>query len=343
VDRILSLWLGGGGWGRSLCKEEKPSVVVLDHAFVTYWMESFIRQLKTEGIPTIAFPHSSFMFTHTHVLENEKAGPLKQTSEEEFPWDCIVVESAMRVVLLSELGIATKRMYPLGCIRFTRWWLKRSPSEAERFLSQNMDPRPVVLYLASNPSVTVKEGVERLKEAMLKYKDRIRFIVKVHSRRDRVELFKSFADCGIEVVGNEISSPALINAAEYVLLTVTSVVIDALLKGKKIVYAQFTTENEPLFSRYEVFPSVRSSGELEEIFDRMSRREWASEPSSDAGRLYLKDCVHGGYPDEESLLQECLKIFSLAAKARSSADFSRWVAERSPGLLSGLSPVPVRT
>lgn len=336
VDRMLSLWLGSKAWGESVYEKERPSVVVLDHAFVTYWIESFIRQVKAAGIPTIAFPHSSFMFTHTHVLENEKGVPLQKTNEEEFPWDCIIIESGMRITLLKELGIPTQRMFPLGCIRFTKWWLRRSPHEGERRLFPEKDKRPTVLYLASNPGVTVKAGVERLREAMVKYKDRLRFVVKVHSRRDRTELFKSFSDCGFDVVGNERSSPELINAADYIVLSVTSVIIDAILKEKPILYAQFTTANEPLFSKYEVFPAARSADELERIFDRMASREWAPEPRSDARSSYLKECVYGGFPDEESLLNGCLEIFSRAVNAGSAGEFTQWMKDTGQERLSRL-------
>jgi hypothetical protein len=337
VDRILSFWLGRRAWGQRVCEEEKPSVVVIDHAYTTYWIESFIKQIKSSGVPTIAFPHSSFMFTHTHVLENEKGVPLAKTNEEEFPWDCVVVESGMRIRLLNELGIPTKRMFPLGCIRFTKWWLRRSPHEEERRLFPEKDQRPTVLYLASNPGVTVKAGVERLREAMAKYKDRLRFVVKVHSRRNRTELFKSFTDCGIQVVGNEWSSPELINAADYIVVTVTSVIIDAMLKDKPIVYAQFTTENEPLFAKYGVFPAARTVEELEGIFDRMVNREWVPEPRWEARRSYLKECVYGAFPDEENVLNGCLEIFSRAVHAGSVDEFARWVKDIGQESLSRLS------
>jgi hypothetical protein len=327
VDRMLSLWLGSRAWGEAACEKERPSVVVVDHAFVTYWIDSFIRGIRSAGIPTIALPHSSFMFTHTHVLENEKGVPLKKTNEDEFPWNCIVVESGMRIVLLKELGIPAERMLPLGCIRFTKWWLNRSPHEGQRRQFPRKDQRPTVLYLASNPGVTVKAGVERLRESMVKYRDRLRFVVKVHSRRDRTELFKSFADSGIDVVGNEWSSPELINAADYIVVTVTSVIIDAMLKDKPIVYAQFTTENEPLFARYGVFPAARTAEELEGIFDRMADREWVPEPREEARRSYLKECVYGGFSDEESVIEGCLEIFSRAVRAGSVDGFSRWVKD----------------
>jgi hypothetical protein len=329
VDRILSRWLGSPAWGKRVCEEERPSVVVIDHAYTTYWIESFIKEIKSSGIPTIAFPHSSFMFTHTHVLENEKGVPLAQTNEEEFPWDCVVVESGMRVRLLNELGVPTKRMFPLGCVRFTRWWMSRFQNDGNTLPAREQDQRPMVLYLASNPSVTVKEGIERLKEAMMKYRDRIRFVVKVHSRRDRTELFKSFSDAGIEVTGNEISSPALINAAEYIVLTVTSVVIDAIVKGKPIVYAQFTTDNEPSFVPYAVFPAARSSQELEEIFDKMARREWLPEPRPDAAASYLRDCVYGGHEQEGRVIEGCLELFDRAVHAGCVKDFTRWMEEAS--------------
>lgn len=325
VDRVLSLWLGNRSWGKRVCEEERPSVVVIDHAYTTYWIESFVRRVRSSGIPTIAFPHSSFMFTHTHVLENEKGVPLAKTNEEEFPWDCVVVESGMRIRLLNELGIPTSRMFPLGCVRFTRWWMNRFLDDNKKLPVHAQDKRPVVLYLASNPSVTLKEGMERLKEVMLKYKDRIRFVIKVHSRRDRTELFKSFSDGGIEVIGNEISSPALINAAEYIVLTVTSIVIDAILKGKRIVYAQFTTDNEPSFFPYGVFPAARSSEELEQVFDKMARREWLPEPRSDAATSYLKDRVYGGYENETRVIEGCLELFDRAVHAGSLKEFTRWM------------------
>ena len=337
VDRMLSFWLDHGTWGKKAFEKEKPSVVVIDHAYCTYWIKSFVREVKSAGVPTIAFPHSSFMFSHTHVLDNEKGVPLERRTEEEFPWDCIVIESGMRVTLLNELGVPTRRLLPLGCIRFTHWWIKRYSPGNDRLRILDGDQRPIVLYLASNPSVTLKEKVEQLREKMVEYSDRIRFVVKVHARRARVELFKSFSDCGIEVIGNEVSSPALIDAAEYVLLTVTSVVVDAILKRKSIVYAQFTTDNEPLFHKYGVFPAARSPEELELIFDKMARREWEPDPRSDATATYLKDCVHGGYENEERLIDGCLELFSRAANAGSMDEFSRWMERIGPKLLSVLN------
>jgi len=321
IDRVLKSWLGGKAWGDRAVMLEQPNVVVLDHAFATEWIGSFIRQLKERQVPTISFPHSSFMFTHSQVLHVEKKADLPQISEDEFPWDCILVESRMRVKILNDLGIPSTNIYPLGCIRFTKWWNDQLSHIGRQFENDAVDRRPIVLYLASGTNITLEKGMNQLKKLMILYQDRIRFVVKVHARRSRTEIFSELMAKGIEVVGNEISSAVLINAADYVIITASSTVNDAILKGKKIVDVRFTMDNETTFAKYRAVYPVFSFEELKEVFDNMAKFQWTPNLEASSIDSYIRECVHGGHESENELIENCLKLFSEAVSATSIKDF----------------------
>jgi hypothetical protein len=212
----------------------------------------------------------------------------------------VIVENEMRRQVLAELGVSPKRFINLGCVRFTHWWQQRNPDE----WTYPKGSKPMVLYLAMNPSRTVPEGIKALQESLKRHAEDFDIVVKIPARRNRKEVFKNFEHPGIRVIGEEVPTPPLINAADCVITTATSVINDAILKEKPILFARFTMPEDTLFSQYGACQRVYAPEGLDYI---LTNKMWESRQTDDS--KYLSDCVYGGYPDETSMLAGYRKLF----------------------------------
>ena len=315
VDKSLLLMLNHKKWGESLFDSENPSVVVIDHAFNTEWINSFINKVHGMSIPTISFPHSCFMFTQMW----EKLIP--DHTEKDFPWNSVIVESSSRVELLSQLGVPITKMYPLGCIRYTQWWIKRISESNSKLPKIDGDHRPLVVFFASGGKVTLVDQLNDMYALMLQYKNEIRFIVKTHERRNNLPSFNKLLQGGIEVITSEYNSSSLIDCSDYILITGSSVVNEAILKNKKIIVARFTTLLNTTYSFYKVANTVHSIDDLVQVFDKIIINEWKTEVKNSAIKAYLKNCVYGGHNNESELIDSCLNLFAQAAYANSVNDY----------------------
>jgi len=317
VDKSLLFMLSRKKWGRCLFDAENPSVVVIDHAFSTEWINSFIEKVNRMSVPTISFPHSCFMFTQMW----EKIIP--DHTEKNFPWDSVIVESSSRLQLLSQLGVPISKMYPLGCIRYTQWWVKRFSEFNSKIKKIDGDERPVVVFFASGGKVTIEDQLNDMYELILQYKKEIRFLVKTHERRNNLPSFRKIVKGGIEVITSEYNSSSLIDFSDYILITGSSIVNEAILKNKKIVVARFTTLINTTYSFYKVAQTVHSINELKQVFDKMIINNWDMEIKNSSVKAYLKNCVYGGHNNESELIDSCINLFSQAAYANSVNDYKK--------------------
>ncbi len=298
VDNILRLWLGGKKWGVDILHSEMPSAVVIDHAFVTYWISSFIKQLKSAEVPIISIPHSCYPFVDASY--GTRGEVMKY---EDFPWDYVIVENISRQKMLKNLGVLPKHMLSLGCVRFTNWWIDRSPDEQQKFIKDKRDKRPVVLYLGMGINVTTVDGMKQLHTVMLKHTNEIHFIVKAHARRGNTRLFKEFSDNGIEVIGDEVKTPDLINASDFVIVTASSVINDAIVKNKPVIFARFTMDGDTLFGNYNVTRIANTPERLNDYLVEIKENKWAKNTIAiDRKERYLYDCVYGGFTEDGLLL-----------------------------------------
>ena len=340
VDNILRLWLGGKKWGVDVMRNEAPSVVVIDHAFSTEWISSFINQVKIHGIPTISFPHSSFMFTHLDVLHTEKNKDIvPDHTETSFPWDYVVVESKFRVELLNKLGVDLSKMYPIGCIRYTRWWEDKL---LDVYHNQHFDykgNKPVVLFLASSANITLEEEINKLLDLMIEYSDKLKFIVKVHPRRSRTEQFKKLSKYGVSIVGEGLSSSCLINFSDYILVTASSVINSALIKKKRIIDVKFTMDNNTTFSKYGVIKAVESIDELKSVLNKIVSSDWTHTVDNKCIAEYLRECVHGMNEDEDKMIGQSLDFFSKILSVKSSPNIQYKIKSDREVLLKNLMAI----
>ena len=274
-DSLLNYWLSLP-WGLDVVRFFNPQAIVIDHAFVTPWISNLVQHAKERHIPIVSVPHSSYPFTTTwHGTRG------KTITKEEFPWDYVLVENKMRAQMLRELGI-TNQFEFLGCVRFTQWWIDRSPIEKETY--HNIP----YLYFGMNPVSTIPDSIGDLQRVLNKYN----VPVKIPARRNRKENYAGFDN----LIGDEVSSPALINAADCIITTATSVINDAILKHKRILFAKFTIGEETLFSRYGMAKTVNTANELEEII-----REGRVPQRPTDIQEYMEDCVWGGYSEIKML------------------------------------------
>ncbi len=337
VDNILRLWLGGKKWGVDILHSEMPSAVVIDHAYNTEWISSLVTEVKKRKIPTISFPHSSYMFTHSDIHGSEiKSNLVNDHNEYNFPWDSVIVESKFRVNLLNELGVPYDKMLPIGCVRYTQWWSRKM----SRFDSKNTilgsDKRPVVLFLPSGTKISIQDQLNKLYDLMVHYQNKIRFIVKAHARRNYTATFNYLMQNNIQVIGSSHSSASLIDFSDYILVTSSSIINDAIIKNKNILYLKFTTSNLTTIDYYKTLQPVKSIDHLDELFKRIADKDPISKFSQDAADQYMKNCVYGGHENETEMLATCKDVFYRAVSSVSVDEYSRNISQLKGYLMSKL-------
>jgi len=233
----------GDSWGRRMLEFISPLALVVDHSarFDLLVFGPLMRAARSKGISVLALPHSLSLFSG-----RTKAFARAYNNMKGADFDTIVVPHDRLKDDMVTHGMDSAPIKVLGSARYCHEWVQTLHKIVAReppLVKKN--GRLEVLYMdrGADRHGHFKDSVERTLLTLAKL-DFVNLVYKPHPRSNRVWLSKL---PGRVTIATEADSINLVRWSDAVIGTVSSVLVEALVQDRTLIYPAFLDDEQMLF------------------------------------------------------------------------------------------------
>jgi hypothetical protein len=279
------------GWAHYILKKSKAQILCFDHILPSrYVVNVLLGTAKEKSIPTLALPHGVYLYTNKF----NKAGSSSRQRFYKFNrFDYVIVQNHLRKEVLVNSGIASEKIIVLGSARFCGEWIAKNKKILPRVIestSRDLE-RLRVVFMPSKPRCRL--DVERMHNTidLLASVSEIDAVVKPHTRIGReAHLFDNMQLPNV----SHVLTSELCEWADVVLIIGSSVITEALMQGKPVLYLKYLHANTMLFEECGACWTIHNEAELEQALQSL-RKKSMDVPYGDANvDRFLSEVVYGG-------------------------------------------------
>ncbi len=276
-------------WAEGLFKSLKPSVLVFDPAsqLRLYNVASLLWAAKHLRIPTIDVPHGMPIYVKHPPLYNKAWMDAIKTDK-----DYQVVNHRFWKDECVNSGLNTEKITVLGSVRFCKDW--------ENILHQIIPPD---ISLSDKGAGKMKVVyMDRGADRHGKYKGIVENSIKKIESLDFVHLLfkpqtrsnKLFMDLPPSVEISYCNSVNLIKWSDVAIILQSSIMIEALLQDKVVIYPRFFHGDKTIFEEFGACWTVDSYEELEDALKTLKKNPTYKPYSNSNIERFLTEVVYNG-------------------------------------------------
>jgi hypothetical protein len=295
---ILHKFYYGHGWERSILERTGAQVICFDHVRSKHYIvDAFLKASRAMAIPSLALPHGVYLYTNQ--MTKPKATESRRLAKFR-RYDFIIATNELRKRLLVSSGIAKEKIFVLGCARYCAEWLDQN----QKILPGAIDFRPSnpaklkVVLMPSKPQCRV--DLDRLFNtcALLADLDGIEAMIKPHTRTPGAR--NLFHDLPLPDVSHVLTAE-LCEWADVLLNVGSSVITEALMKGKPALYLKYLHDNTTLFEELGACWTINDEAELKNALISLQADKNHIPYNQESVAAFVSDIVHGGDIDGDVL------------------------------------------
>ncbi len=278
-------------WARYILEQSRAQVLCFDHIIHNqYVVAVLLRAAKEMSIPTIALPHGVYLYT------NESSKP-KSTAKQRFSkfdrFDYVVVQNQLRKNVLARSGIGEEKIVVLGSARFCEEWIEQNMKILTRMINSNAKSteKLKVIFLTSKPQCRV--DMERMLSTIeiLSNHSEIELKLKPHTRMGASpHLFVNLPIAN----ASDVLTAELCEWADVVIVIGTSVMTEALMQGKPVLYLKYLHANTMLFEECGACWTIHNEAELEHAIQSLRVKRMNVPYTEENVNRFLSEVVYGG-------------------------------------------------
>jgi len=258
-------------WALQLIDSLNPGTVIFDWQKPKPFLYSFINGTKKKDIPLLLVPHGMFIASNNYILKKEVVNDRVENYKENWKYFDFAISQHKRFAdRVKAGGYDSDRIIILGSTRFCSEWRevleKINPvSKYKKKLNNGIN----VVYMDHRQEYRFYEDevIESINK--LANLDSINLVVKPTTGRthksmayDELGILKR-ENCPDITFEENITSDSLIEWADVVICTISSIGIEALLQNKILIHPQYFHENTLLYSEMNACWTVNNYQELE--------------------------------------------------------------------------------
>ncbi len=278
-------------WARSILDHTGARAICFDHILPKrYVVNSFLKAAREMSIPTLSLPHGVLLYT------NEKTKP-KSTDKRRIKkfssFDYILVPNQLRKELLVRTGVAGEKIFVLGSARYCKEWLEQNKRILPKSIGvdHRTSDKLKVVFMQSKPQCRI--DVERMSTTfeILADPPEIQAMIKPHTRSagdrhvfDKIHL----ADA------SHILTAELCEWADVLLVVGSSVITEALMQGKPVLYLKYLHENTTLFEDLGACWIISNETELKRALLALHKNKTDIPYGADNITEFISQVVYGG-------------------------------------------------
>jgi hypothetical protein len=285
-------------WAHAILEKTEARALCFDHVMPgLFVVDAFMQAAQEMSIPVLSLPHGIFLYTN----EVTKA---KSTDSRRFSkfnrFDYIIVPNRLRKELLTRSGVAEEKIFVLGSARFCNEWLEQNNKIVPRMIDSNPahTEKLKLVFMPSKPRCRI--DVERMHNTIeiLASFSEIEAVVKPHTRTGREK--HVFSNMPLPNVSH-IHTPELCEWADVVLVIGTSVITEALMRGKPALYLKYLHANTTLFEELGACWTIHDEAELKEALLSLQSNKTGVPYGEENAARFLAEIVYGGGSDRDVL------------------------------------------
>ncbi len=299
-------------YARQILVRREAQALCFDHIMPAHYVVgTFLNAARALAIPTVSLPHGVLLYTNPDT--KEKSG--RQRRQQKFSrYDQIVAPNELRKIALVESGVPAAKIAVLGSARYCPEWMAQN----WKILPKLIQPRTVgadnlkVVFFPSKPQCNVDLVRLLATLEMLAAIGGIQVLVKPHTRAS------SHPDLPVSPQLEDASpvlTAELCGWADVVLVVGSSVVTEALVRGKTALYLQYLHSNTTLFEELGACWTIRDEADLKRAITSLAQDKHKVPYRTEDVDRYLKAVVQGGREDKDVLGQYRDFIVTTAARA----------------------------
>ncbi|CAB1056249.1 hypothetical protein D1BOALGB6SA_985 [Olavius sp. associated proteobacterium Delta 1] len=247
-------------WARSVLERSGAQVVCFDYIMPRLFVvDAFLKASRRMSIPSVALPHGVQLYT------NEVTKP-KATDARRFAkfnrFDFIIAPNKLRKDMLVKSGVAEDKISVLGSARYCSAWLEQNHKilpEAGAAFSRNSAKLKVVL-MPSKPQCQL--DMERMFAScrLIAERSGIEAVIKPHPRTRKIDQFGNYPLPDVSYM----LTAKLCEWADVLLVVGSSVITEALMRGKPALYLKYLHANTTLFEELNACWTIHNEDELKQ-------------------------------------------------------------------------------
>jgi hypothetical protein len=278
-------------WARYILEQSGARVLCFDHIIHNHFVvAALLSAAKEMSIPTIALPHGVYLYT------NEYSKP-KSTAKQRFSkfdrFDYVVVQNHLRKNVLVQSGIGAEKVVVLGSARFCEEWIEQNMKILPRMINSKAKSteKLKIVFMTSKPQCMV--DMERMLNTfgILYNLSEIELMIKPHTRMDENPyLFDNLPIAN----ASDVLTAELCGWADVVIVIGTSVMIEALMQGKPVIYLKYLHANIMLFEECGACWTIQDEAELENAIQSLRVKRMKMPYAEENVNRFLSEVVYGG-------------------------------------------------
>lgn len=284
-------------WARAVLERSGAQAVCFDYIMPRlYVVDAFLKASRQMSIPSLALPHGVQLYT------NEVTKP-KATDARRFAkfnrFDYIIVPNKLRKEILVKSGVADRKISILGSARYCSAWLEQNrkmlpPAGADFRRSSG---KLKVVLMPSKPQCRL--DLERMFASchMIAELNGIEAVIKPHTR---TRSSYKFGDYPLSDVSHVLSAQ-LCEWADVLLVMGSSVITEALMRGKPALYLKYLHANTTLFEKLNACWTIHNEDELRQALLSLKADKTAVPYDQANVAKFISEVVQGGDDKREVL------------------------------------------
>ena len=280
----------GRRWARLVLERTNAQVVCFDYILPRlYVVDAFLKAARQMSIPVLALPHGVQLYT------NEISNP-KSTETRRFAkfnrFDHIIAPNKLRKDILVKAGVAGDKISVIGSARYCRAWIEQNDKIVPKIaakLSGNSEKLKVVL-MPSKPQCRL--DMERMFAScrLIAELNGIEAVIKPHTRTHKMDQFGNYPLPDV----SHVLTADLCGWADVLLVVGSSVMTEALMRGKPVLYLKYLHDNTTLFEELGACWIIHNEFELMNALLSCQTQKTDMPYSEQNVAAFLSEVVYGG-------------------------------------------------
>jgi len=277
-------------WARSVLERTNAQAVCFDYVMPRlYVVDAFLKAARQMSIPVLALPHGVQLYT------NEITKP-KSTETRRFAkfnrFDHIIAPNKLRKDILVKAGVAEDKISVLGSVRYCRAWLEQNnqivPKAAAKFSGSSKKLK--VVLMPSKPQCRL--DMERMFAScrLIAELNGIAAVIKPHTRTRKIDQFGNYPLPDV----SHVLTADLCGWADVLLVVGSSVMTEALMRGKPVLYLKYLHDNTTLFEELGACWIIHDESELKNALVSLQAPKTDVPYSEKSVAAFLSEVVYGG-------------------------------------------------
>jgi len=278
-------------WARSIIERTGAQVICFDHIMPKLFVvDAFLKASRQMSIPSLALPHGVYLYT------NEATKP-KATDRHRLTkfnrFDYIIVTNKLRKALLVRSGVAEDKIFVLGSTRYCGEWLEQN----RKILPGGFDGvskesgKLKIVLMPSKPQCRL--DVERMFSTcrILADLEGVEAMIKPHTRiRSQKHIFDNIPLPDV----SSVLTAELCDWADVLINVGSSVITDALMREKPVLYLKYLHDNTTLFEELGACWTIHDETELKNALLTLQADKNHMPYSKESVANFLTEVVYGG-------------------------------------------------